>query len=160
MLFCLTIVINGLARLMIVATTRKGSKRHEPRSSGASPSTRVMLTLTGVCTVLTVSVLFLILGYLVYNGGKSLDWNFFTKLPLAAGRTGRRHGQRHRRQRARSWDWRRLIGLPMGFLAGIYLSEFEDKTFRLGGALRGRPAQRRALHRDRHLRLDRWWWSP
>ena len=26
-LFCVTIVINGLARLMIVATTRKGSKR-------------------------------------------------------------------------------------------------------------------------------------
>ncbi len=26
-LFCMTIVINGFARLMIVATTRKGSKR-------------------------------------------------------------------------------------------------------------------------------------
>jgi phosphate transport system permease protein len=26
-LFCLTIILNGLARLMIIATTRKGSKR-------------------------------------------------------------------------------------------------------------------------------------
>ncbi len=48
----------------------------------------VMLTLTGVCTVLTVSILFLILGFLVWNGWQSLDWNFFVKLPLPAGETG------------------------------------------------------------------------
>ena len=41
-----------------------------------------MLTLTGVCTVLPSSVLFLILGFLVYNGWRSLNWDFFTKLPL------------------------------------------------------------------------------
>ena len=41
-----------------------------------------------MCTLLTVSVLFLILGYLVSNGGQSLDWDFFTKLPLPAGETG------------------------------------------------------------------------
>ena len=88
-LFCLTIVINGLARLMIVATTKKGleammSRRLMWRESVNS----VMLTLTGVFTVLTVSTLFLILGYLVYNGGRSLDWNFFTKLPLPPGEVG------------------------------------------------------------------------
>jgi len=48
----------------------------------------VMLALTGLCTVLTVSVLFLILGFLLCNGWRSLDWNFFTKLPQAAGQTG------------------------------------------------------------------------
>ena len=48
----------------------------------------VMLTLTGVCTVLTVSILFLILGFLVWNGWRSLDWNFFVKLPLPAGESG------------------------------------------------------------------------
>ena len=47
----------------------------------------VMLTLTGVFTFLTVSILFLILGYLVYNGGKSLDWAFFTRLPRRPART-------------------------------------------------------------------------
>ena len=41
-----------------------------------------MLTLTGVCAFVTVSTLFVILAYLVYNGGKSVDLNFFTKLPL------------------------------------------------------------------------------
>ena len=48
----------------------------------------VMLSVTGICTVITVSVLFLILGYLVVNGWRSVDWNFFTKLPLAPGETG------------------------------------------------------------------------
>ena len=48
----------------------------------------VMLTLTGVCTVIAVSCLFVILGYLLYNGVKSLDWNFFTKLPLSPGEEG------------------------------------------------------------------------
>ena len=48
----------------------------------------VMLTLTGLCTVLTVSTLFLILGYLVWNGASSLDWDFFTKLPLPSGQSG------------------------------------------------------------------------
>lgn len=33
----------------------------------------VMLTLTGVCTFATVSVLFVILGCLLYQGGRSLS---------------------------------------------------------------------------------------
>ena len=48
----------------------------------------VMLTLTGVFTAITVAILFLILGYLVYYGGRSLDWNFFTKLPFPPGEAG------------------------------------------------------------------------
>ena len=48
----------------------------------------VMLAMTGIFTLLTVSTLFLILGYLLYYGGRSLDWNFFTKLPLPAGELG------------------------------------------------------------------------
>ncbi len=45
----------------------------------------VMLAATAVCTVATISVLFLILGCLVYNGARSLNWDFFTKLPLPPG---------------------------------------------------------------------------
>jgi ABC-type dipeptide/oligopeptide/nickel transport system permease component len=48
----------------------------------------VMLGLTGVCTLLTVSILFMILGYLVWNGGKALDWDFFTQLPKSPGQNG------------------------------------------------------------------------
>jgi phosphate transport system permease protein len=48
----------------------------------------VALTLTGVAALAVVSILFLILGYLIYNGGKSLSWDFFTKLPKPVGETG------------------------------------------------------------------------
>jgi phosphate transport system permease protein len=88
----------------------------------------VMLALTGVFTVLTVSVLFLILGILLVNGASSLDWNFFIKLPLSPGELG--GGMAN--ALAGSLEivaMAALIGLPVGFIAGIYLSEFEDRRF-------------------------------
>jgi phosphate transport system permease protein len=88
----------------------------------------VMLTLTGVFTVLTVSALFLILGLLIYNGASSLDWNFFTKLPLPPGELGGGMANAI----VGSFEivgMAALIGLPFGFIAGIYLSEFNDKHF-------------------------------
>ena len=111
----------------------------------------LMLAATGVCTLLTVSVLFVILGYLVCNGGKSIDWDFFTKLPLPQGK-GRRHGQRHCGQ-CRWWCLAAVIGLPVGFLGGVYLAEFGGKAF-ASRALHGGPAQRRTLHRNWRVRLD------
>src|SRR5256885_1082168 len=48
----------------------------------------VMFATTGVCTMLVISVLFIILGYLFWNGGRYLDWNFFTKLPAPVGESG------------------------------------------------------------------------
>jgi phosphate transport system permease protein len=88
----------------------------------------VMLTLTGIFTVLTVSILFLILGYLVYYGGRSLDWNFFTKLPLPPGELG--GGMANAIVGSiQIVGIAALIGLPVGFLAGVYLAEFEDRAF-------------------------------
>jgi len=87
----------------------------------------VMLTVTGICTVLTVSVLFLILGYLVYNGWRSLDWNFFTKLPLAPGENG--GGMANAIVGSGILILiAAAIGIPVGFLGGVYLAEFGGKT--------------------------------
>jgi phosphate transport system permease protein len=47
-----------------------------------------MLTMTGVCALVAVSVLFFILGYLIYHGGTSINWDFFTKLPAPVGEAG------------------------------------------------------------------------
>ena len=47
-----------------------------------------MLAMTGVCALVAVAALFFILGYLVYHGGTSINWNFFTKLPAPVGETG------------------------------------------------------------------------
>ena len=88
----------------------------------------VMLTLTGVFTVVTISILFVILGCLIYNGGRSLDWNFFTKLPLPPGEIG--GGMANAIVGTiEIVAVAALIGLPVGFFAGVYLSEYEDKAF-------------------------------
>jgi phosphate transport system permease protein len=88
----------------------------------------LMLGLTGVCTFLTVSILFLILGYLVWNGGKALDWAFFTQLPKPPGEEGGGMANAIVGS-AKLVLLAAAIGIPVGFLAGIYLSEFGGKTF-------------------------------
>jgi phosphate transport system permease protein len=87
----------------------------------------VMLTVTGICTVITVSMLFLILGYLVVNGWRSLDLNFFTKLPLASGESG--GGMANAIVGSGILILiAAAIGIPVGFLGGVYLAEFGGKT--------------------------------
>ena len=88
----------------------------------------VMLTVTGICTVLTVSTLFVVLGFLVVNGWRSLDWDFFTKLPLSAGEAG--GGMANAIVGSGIVILiAAAIGIPVGFLGGIYLAEFGGKTF-------------------------------
>lgn len=86
-----------------------------------------MLTMTGVCALVTVSVLFLILGYLVVRGGASIDWNFFTKLPTPVGETGGGMANAIVGS-AKLLILASLIGVPIGFLGGVYLSEFSGPT--------------------------------
>ena len=83
----------------------------------------VMLGLSAVFTVLSISILFFVLGYLVVKGGSSLNWAFFTELPKPVGEEG--GGMAN----ALVGSGKLLMiaavtGLPIGFLAGLYLSEF------------------------------------
>ncbi len=88
----------------------------------------VMLTLTGACTFLVASVLLVILGYLAWNGLASLNLDFFTKLPVPAGETG--GGMAHAiLGSAKVLLAAMLIGVPIGFFAGVYLAEFGDGVF-------------------------------
>ena len=48
-----------------------------------------------------------------------------------------------------------LIGLPIGFFAGIYLAEFGGQDVSVYRALYGGPAERHSVDRDRYFRLDR-----
>jgi phosphate transport system permease protein len=71
--------------------------------------------------------LFLILGYLVINGWRSLDWNFFTKLPLSPGENG--GGMANAIVGSGVLILiAAVIGIPVGFLGGVYLAEFGGKT--------------------------------
>lgn len=82
-----------------------------------------MLTMTGVCAFVAVAVLFFILGYLIYHGGKSLSWDFFTKLPAPVGETGGGMANAILGS-AKLLVLACLLGVPIGFLGAIYLAEF------------------------------------
>jgi phosphate transport system permease protein len=86
-----------------------------------------MLTMTGVCAVIAVSVLFFILGYLVYHGGASINWNFFTKLPVPVGELGGGMANAIVGS-AKLLLLASLFGVPIGFLGGIYLAEFSGSS--------------------------------
>jgi phosphate transport system permease protein len=87
----------------------------------------IMLSLTGVCVLITVSVLFFILGYLVYNGGKDLSWNFFTRLPAPVGEVG--GGMANAIVGSlKLLLLAALFGVPIGLLGGVYLAEFGGRT--------------------------------
>jgi phosphate transport system permease protein len=87
----------------------------------------LMLSLTGLCAVITVSALFFILGYLVWNGGKDLSWNFFTKLPAPVGELG--GGMANAIVGSlKLLLLASLFGVPIGLLGGVYLAEFGRGT--------------------------------
>jgi phosphate transport system permease protein len=83
----------------------------------------VMLSLTGLCALVAVSVLFFILGYLVYHGGRDVNWDFFTKLPKPVGETG--GGMANAIVGSgKLLILAALFGVPVGLLGGVYLAEF------------------------------------
>jgi phosphate transport system permease protein len=88
----------------------------------------VMLSFTGLCALFTVSVLFFILGYLLWYGGKSLNWAFFTKLPVPVGETGGGAANAIVGS-AKLLLLASLVGIPTGLLGGVYLAEFGGRTF-------------------------------
>jgi phosphate transport system permease protein len=83
----------------------------------------VMLFLTGVCTVTAVGLLFFVLGYLLFQGGTSLSLDFFTNLPVPTGETGGGMANALLGS-AKVLTLATLIGVPIGFLAGVYLAEY------------------------------------
>ena len=87
----------------------------------------MFMSLTGLCVLITVSALFFILGYLIWNGGKDLSWNFFTRLPAPVGEEG--GGMAN----AIVGSLKLLLlatifGVPTGLLGGVYLAEFGGRT--------------------------------
>jgi len=87
----------------------------------------VMISLTGLCTVITAGVLFFILGYLVWNGATALNWSFFTNLPAPVGETG--GGMANAIVGSgKVLLLATLIGVPIGFLGGVYLNEYGGST--------------------------------
>ena len=77
----------------------------------------------GLCALLTVGVLFGLLGYIVYHGIAGLSWDFLTKLPKPVGEEG--GGMANAIVGSlKLLLLAGLIGIPIGFLGGVYLAEF------------------------------------
>jgi phosphate transport system permease protein len=88
----------------------------------------VMLSLTGLCTLFAVGTLLFILAYLFIHGGTSLNWNFFTQLPTPVGETG--GGMANAIVGSgKLLLLATVIGVPIGFLGGVYLAEFGGSGF-------------------------------
>jgi phosphate transport system permease protein len=88
----------------------------------------VMLSLTGICTFIAAGTLLYILGYLFVHGAKSLNWDFFTKLPTPVGEAGGGMANAIVGS-AKVLLLATVIGVPIGFLGGVYLAEFGGNTF-------------------------------
>jgi phosphate transport system permease protein len=87
----------------------------------------LMLSLTGLCALVAVSVLFFILGYLLYHGGKDVNWDFFTKLPKPVGEAG--GGMANAIVGSgKLLLLAALFGVPVGLLGGVYLAEFGGRV--------------------------------
>jgi phosphate transport system permease protein len=83
----------------------------------------LMLGLTAVCAALSASVLFAILGYIAWKGASSLSWAFLTNLPKPVGESGGGIANSIVGS-AKVVGLAGLMGIPVGVLAGVYLSEF------------------------------------
>jgi len=87
-----------------------------------------MLAMTGVFTFFTVGTLIFVLSYLFFKGGHDLNWDFFTKLPVPIGEVG--GGMANAIVGSgKVLLLATLIGVPIGFLAGVYLSEYGGVTY-------------------------------
>jgi phosphate transport system permease protein len=88
----------------------------------------LMLSLCGVCALVSASVLFVILGYLLWNGGRFLTWTFLTRLPTPVGEPG--GGMANAIVGSgKVLLLAALTGVPVGFVGGIYLAEFGGRIF-------------------------------
>ncbi len=84
---------------------------------------RIAFSLTALCAMTTVSVLFFLLGYIVVHGIGALNWSFFTQLPKPVGEVG--GGMANAIVgTGKLLLLASVIGLPIGFFGGLYLSEF------------------------------------
>jgi phosphate transport system permease protein len=87
----------------------------------------LMFTITAACALVSVAVLFGILGYLVWNGGRALNLDFFTQLPKPPGEMG--GGMANALVGSATIVMiAAAIGIPIGFLGGVYLAEFGSGT--------------------------------
>jgi phosphate transport system permease protein len=144
-LVIVTIIVNSLARLLIlqVKAGKSGTRwqwrplgkapapaaampsssavKEKPTSIRAQRVNKLMTGVLGAMLAITLGPLFLILGYLVYQGMGSLSWHFFTNLPGDEPERGLAHAVVGS---AILVTLATVGAVPIGILAAIYLAEY------------------------------------
>jgi len=88
------------------------------------------------CTVLILAVLALVTVYMLIMGARHLSWDFFTRTPIPPGMDGAPGGMVHAVAGTGVLvAMASAVGVPLGILAGIYLSEYSAGS-RLAGPVR------------------------
>ncbi len=150
LLLVITLVTNVSARLIIrwLGAARKASPMAEP-DAVAGPRTDVVLPnpapmdparaaaarrrqlladavmrrVLALCQLVTVIPLFLILGYITYQGVLGVDWKFFTKEPDDGGLGHAIAGS------LRLVALATALAVPVGIFAAVLLSEYRNSRF-------------------------------
>jgi phosphate transport system permease protein len=106
--------------------------RHEAHAIFVALSRAKSNVMFGVCVVVTIiiiALLALVTGYLVQIGFSSLHWSFFTQMPIPPGMAGAPGGMKNAVEGTCILiGLASLVGVPLGMLCGIYLSEYSANS--------------------------------
>lgn len=99
-----------------------------PRYKVRKLTQNIMFSLSVLSAFIGTAVLFLILGYVIYKGGRGINLDFFTKLPTPVGIPG---GGMANALIGSFYlvGLASLFSIPIGILIGVYLSEFGRSPF-------------------------------
>src|SRR5437762_12617205 len=89
---------------------------------------RLMFGATAGATFATLGVLVFLLGYIAWQGATSLSWSFFTALPAPVGEAGGGMANAIVGS-AKLLLTAAAVGIPVGFLGGVYLAEYGRGAF-------------------------------
>ena len=92
---------------------------------------RIMFGATAAAMVATLGILLFLLGYIAWQGASSLSLAFFTQLPAPVGEPGGGMANAIVGS-AKLLFTAALIGIPVGFLGGVYLAEYGRGAFAAG----------------------------
>lgn len=104
--------------------------KHSAYTIAARTFSTVMWAACALSAATILAVLVLVLWYLVSIGGRSITWAFFTQDPQPYGAEGYPGGMRNALVgTAILVGLASLVGIPIGMLGGIYLSEYRSNAW-------------------------------
>jgi phosphate transport system permease protein len=89
---------------------------------------RMMTVLTALCAIFAVAALVVILGYIFASGARALSWSFLVNSPKPIGEPNSGIANAIVGSIIMI-SLGSLLGMPIGILAGVYLSEFGSNRF-------------------------------